>query len=68
MNIHSKQLNYGRETARRLLLFGLTSSFIRKSQKCIFQPPDGCIKGNISALSEAEFYWENVSFIRKTAT
>jgi len=63
------------EISRRLLRFQLTSSFILEITKLHSEPPYGGVRGNISALSEifnernyvAEFYRQNVSFIRKTA-
>jgi len=53
--IRNKKLSYGRETARSLILFPLTSSVIRKimhAQNWIFGPPYGGIRSNICALSE----------------
>ena len=64
-------LSYGRETARRLLYFRFTSSFIRKITKLHFEPPYGasapCLKVLMQWNFVAKYYPESVSFIHKTA-
>jgi len=72
--LFNKQLSYGRETARSLIYFRLTPSFIRKITKLHFsttlwwhQGQYKCLKVSTQRNITARFSRGNVSFICKTA-